>query len=56
MRYNRWWRDLIIRGQACPGQVVSHELSLDQAVHAYDQFDHRVDGWTKVLLHPGRPA
>ena len=26
MRYNRWLRDLIIRGQATPSQVVSHEL------------------------------
>ena len=52
MRYNRYLRDLIIRGQAKPSQIVSHELSLDDAVHAYDQFDKRVDGWTKVLLHP----
>jgi glutathione-independent formaldehyde dehydrogenase len=28
----------------------------DEAVHAYDQFDQRVDGWTKVLLHPGKAA
>jgi glutathione-independent formaldehyde dehydrogenase len=51
-RYNRWLRDLIIRGQATPGQIVSHELPLDDAVTAYDQFDKRVDGWTKVILHP----
>jgi glutathione-independent formaldehyde dehydrogenase len=56
MRYNRWLRDSIIRGQAHPGQIVSHELSLDEAVHAYDQFDQRADGWTKVLLHPGKAA
>jgi threonine dehydrogenase-like Zn-dependent dehydrogenase len=52
-KYNRWLRDLIIRGQAQPSQIVSHELSLDDAVQAYDQFDKRVEGWTKVLLHPG---
>lgn len=51
-RYNRWLRDLIIRGRANPGLIVSHELGLDEAVNAYDQFDKRVDGWTKVLLHP----
>ena len=51
-KYNRWLRDLIIRGQAKPSQIVSHEVSLDDAVHAYDQFDKRVDGWTKVLLRP----
>jgi glutathione-independent formaldehyde dehydrogenase len=53
MRYNRRLRDLIIRGQAAPSQIVSHELSLDEAVRGYDQFDKRADGWTKVLLHPG---
>jgi glutathione-independent formaldehyde dehydrogenase len=51
-RYNRQLRDLIIRGQATPSLIVSHELSLDDAVEAYDKFDKRVDGWTKVLLHP----
>ena len=52
MRYNRWLRDLIIRGQAPPSQIISHELSLDDAVRGYDQFDKRADGWTKVILHP----
>jgi glutathione-independent formaldehyde dehydrogenase len=56
MRYNRWLRDLIIRGQARPAQIVSHELPLDEAVTAYDQFDKRADGWTKVILHPGGNA
>ncbi|MBP2372054.1 glutathione-independent formaldehyde dehydrogenase [Pseudonocardia parietis] len=51
-RYNRQLRDLIIRGRAQPELIVSHELSLDEAPQAYDQFDKRVDGWTKVLLHP----
>jgi glutathione-independent formaldehyde dehydrogenase len=54
MRYNRWLCDLIIRGQARPSQIISHELSLDDAVSAYDQFDKRADGWTKVILHPGK--
>ena len=52
-RYNRHLRDLIIRGQASPSVIVSHELSLDEAPDAYEKFDKRVDGWTKVLLHPG---
>jgi glutathione-independent formaldehyde dehydrogenase len=55
-RYNRWLRDLIIRGQARPSQIISHELGLDQAVRAYEQFDKRADGWTKVILHPGKAA
>jgi glutathione-independent formaldehyde dehydrogenase len=52
-KYNRQLRDLIIRDVATPGLIVSHELSLDDAPRAYDQFDKRVDGWTKVVLHPG---
>jgi threonine dehydrogenase-like Zn-dependent dehydrogenase len=55
-KYNRRLRDLIIRGRARPSQIVSHELSLEEAVHAYDQFDKRVEGWTEVLLHPAAAA
>jgi len=51
-RYNRELRDLIIHGHARPSFIVSHELSLDDAVDAYANFDDRRDGWTKVLLHP----
>jgi glutathione-independent formaldehyde dehydrogenase len=29
---------------------------LDQAGYAYEQFDKREDGWTKVILHPGKAA
>ncbi|KAF8957350.1 GroES-like protein [Flammula alnicola] len=50
--YNRYLRDLIIAGRAKPSFVVSHNLSLDEAALAYDKFDRRVDGYTKVLLHP----
>ncbi|KAK3673096.1 hypothetical protein LTR78_006936 [Recurvomyces mirabilis] len=53
--YNRYLRDLIISGRAKPSFVVSHEVSLDDAVDAYDRFDRRVDGYTKVLLHPNGP-
>lgn len=52
-RYNRELRDLIIAGRAKPSFIVSHELGLDEAVDAYDKFDKRCDGYTKVLLHPG---
>jgi hypothetical protein len=37
-----------------PSLIVSHELPLDQAPDAYKNFDQRADGWTKVLLKPGR--
>ena len=55
-KYNRELRDLIIRGQAFPSRIVSHELSLDDAAGAYASFDKREDGWTKVLLRPGGPV
>lgn len=51
-RYNRELRDLILAGRARPSAIVSHELGLDDAPGAYEKFDRREDGWTKVLLHP----
>lgn len=51
-RYNRQLRDLITQGRARPGFVVSHELPLDEAPSAYQKFDKRVDGYTKVILKP----
>jgi glutathione-independent formaldehyde dehydrogenase len=51
-RYNRQLRDLIIAGRATPSFIVSHEIPLDEAPDAYDKFDRRVDGYTKVLLKP----
>jgi glutathione-independent formaldehyde dehydrogenase len=50
--YNRQLRDLIITGRAKPSFVVSHELPLDQAPGAYEKFDKRIEGYTKVVLHP----
>ena len=50
--YNRELRDLILAGCAQPSTIVSHELSLEEGPHGYDQFDERVDGWTKVLVRP----
>ena len=51
-KYNRELRDLIIAGRAQPSFIVSHELPLDEAPNAYERFDAREDGWTKILLHP----
>jgi glutathione-independent formaldehyde dehydrogenase len=51
-RYNRQLRDLIIAGRAKPSFVVSHELPLEAAPEAYEKFDKRVEGYTKVVLHP----
>jgi glutathione-independent formaldehyde dehydrogenase len=51
-RYNRELRDLIHAGKAKPSWIVSHHLHLDEAPRAYEHFDARDDGWTKVVLHP----
>ena len=51
-RYNAHLRDLITAGRAKPSFVVSHEVPLDDAADAYVKFDRRVEGYTKVILHP----
>jgi glutathione-independent formaldehyde dehydrogenase len=51
-RYNRQLRNMITEGRANPSFVVSHELPLDEAPDAYQKFDKRVDGYTKVILKP----
>jgi glutathione-independent formaldehyde dehydrogenase len=51
-RYNRYLRDLIIEGRAKPSFIVSNKVSLDNAPMAYDKFDKRIDGYTKVILKP----
>jgi glutathione-independent formaldehyde dehydrogenase len=51
-KYNRQLRDLIAGGKAEPSFIVSHELPLSQAPEAYEHFDKRDEGWTKVVLHP----
>ncbi|KAI7227515.1 S-glutathione dehydrogenase [Hortaea werneckii] len=50
--YNRYLRDLIISGRAKPSFVVSHEINIDDAAEAYSKFNRRVEGYTKVLIHP----
>ena len=54
--YNRFLARLIHAGRAKPSWIVSHELSLDEAPDAYKHFDHRDDGWTKVILHPHKES
>lgn len=51
-QYNRQLRDMIIAGRATPSFVVSHRLPLAEAPDAYEHFDNRDPGWTKVLLKP----
>ncbi len=50
--YNRALRDMIITGRAKPSFVVSHEIGIEEAPSAYQKFDKRIEGYTKVLIHP----
>lgn len=52
--YNRRLAKLIEAGKAQPSFIVSHELSLDEGPDGYKHFDARDEGWTKVVLKPGR--
>ncbi len=51
--YNRYLCNLIHHGYAKPSWIVSHEISLNEAPDAYQHFDCRENGWTKVIMHPG---
>ncbi len=52
--YNRKLCNLIEAGKAKPSWIISHELPLAQAPEAYENFDERKSGWTKVVLKPGK--
>jgi len=51
-RYNRYLRDMIIAGRAKPSFIVSNNVSLNDASTAYEKFDKRIEGYTKVILKP----
>lgn len=51
-RYDLFLRDLIIAGRAKPSFIISHDLPLTEAPMAYQKFDKREDGFTKVILKP----
>ena len=52
--YNRLLSRLIEKDKVKPSWIVSHELPLEQAPEAYENFDKRATGWTKVVLKPGK--
>ena len=51
-RYNRYLRDLIVADRVHPSLIVSNQVPLAEAPDAYEKFDQRVDGYTKVILKP----
>lgn len=53
-QYNRELRDLIVAGRAQPSFVVSKEIPLSEAAEAYKRFDNREEGYSKVVLKPGK--
>ncbi len=56
-RYNVYLRDLIIAGLAKPSMIISHRIPIEDAPNAYEKFDLREDGYTKVVIKPGlRPG
>lgn len=52
-KYNEYLRDLIVNGRAKPSKIVSHHIRIDEVPNAYDKFDKRIDGYTKVLIKFG---
>ncbi|PVZ09635.1 glutathione-independent formaldehyde dehydrogenase [Actinomycetospora cinnamomea] len=50
--YNAQLRDLILAGRATPSFVVSKEVPLEEAPDAYERFDRREEGYSKVVLKP----
>jgi len=54
--YNRELCTLISLGKAKPSAIISHELALEDAPAAYEHFDKRDKGWTKVILKPGKSS
>ena len=52
--HHRQLRDLIHQDGAKPSMLVSHDLRLADAPDAYQHFDARDKGWTKVVLNPAK--
>jgi glutathione-independent formaldehyde dehydrogenase len=55
-KYNEYLRDLIVNGKAKPSKIVSHRIRINDAPQAYDKFDKRIEGYTKVLIQFERAA
>lgn len=48
--------EYIGNGRMKPEAIVSHQLSLEEAVRGYEMFDKKQDDCRKVVLTPGRAA
>ena len=45
-----------MNGRAKPSKIVSHRIQIDDAPEAYDKFDKRSEGYTKVLIKINQKA
>lgn len=52
MRYMQPLLERVQRGEIDPSFVITHQLPLDQAPHAYEIFKHKRDECIKVVLKP----
>ncbi len=52
--YDNFLRQAVVTGQANPGKIVSHHISLDEAPEFYERFDKRETGVTKVVINPNK--
>ena len=43
-------RSGVVNGRAKPSRIVSHHINIDEAPEAYEKFDQRIDGYTKILI------
>lgn len=48
--YDHQLRNLVIAGGANPGTIVTHHISIDEAVEYYERFDKREEGIHKVVI------
>jgi len=53
-KYDYFLRQAIAIGDAKPGKIVSHHISLDEAPEFYKRFDDRDSGVTKVVINPNK--
>lgn len=51
-RYDAYLRDLIVAGRVKPSTIVSKRVSFNEVPEAYEKFDKRERGYTKVVIKP----
>ena len=51
-KYMHLLLDLVLNGKLDPSFIVTHQLPLEQAPHAYEIFQQKKDNCIKVVLKP----